>query len=56
MSLRINDLAPDFTVVKHTGGDDVIIAGSVSDDDAKKLFPDGGTAPKPYLRVVKQPG
>ena len=39
---------------KH--GDDVIIAGSVSDDDAKTLFPDGWKSPKPYLRVVKQPG
>ncbi|MBA2722256.1 MAG: peroxiredoxin [Methylibium sp.] len=39
---------------KH--GDDVIIAGSVSDEDAKKLFPAGWKAPKPYLRVVKQPG
>lgn len=38
---------------KH--GEDVIIAGSVSDDDAKKLFPDGWKAPKPYLRIVKQP-
>ena len=37
-------------------GDDVIIAGSVSDEDAKKLFPGGWTAPKPYLRIVKQPG
>lgn len=37
-------------------GDDVIIAGSVSDDDAKKLFPGGWNAVKPYLRVVKQPG
>jgi len=36
-------------------GDDVIIAGSVSDDDAKKLFPEGWKAPKPYLRIVKQP-
>ena len=36
-------------------GEDVIIAGSVSDDDAKKLFPAGWTAPKPYLRIVKQP-
>ena len=35
--------------------EDVIIAGSVSDDDAKKLFPGGWNAPKPYLRVVKQP-
>ena len=39
---------------KH--GDDVIIAGSVSDDDAKTLFPAGWKAPKPYLRIVKQPG
>jgi thioredoxin-dependent peroxiredoxin len=39
---------------KH--GDDVIIAGSVSDDDAKMLFPAGWKAPKPYLRIVKQPG
>jgi len=36
-------------------GDDVIIAGSVSDDEAKELFPDGWDAPKPYLRVTKQP-
>ena len=37
-------------------GQDVIIAGSVSDADAKTLFPDGWKAPKPYLRIVKQPG
>jgi hypothetical protein len=36
-------------------GDDVIIAGSVSDDDAKELFPDGWETPLPYMRVVKQP-
>ena len=36
-------------------GDDVIIAGSVSDDEAKKLFPKGWQAPKPYLRIVPQP-
>jgi thioredoxin-dependent peroxiredoxin len=38
---------------KH--GDDVIIAASVSDEDAKTLFPQGWTTVKPYLRVVKQP-
>ena len=38
---------------KH--GEDVIIAGSVSDEDAKKKYPDGWKAPKPYLRIVKQP-
>jgi alkyl hydroperoxide reductase subunit AhpC len=37
-------------------GDDVIIAGSVSDEEAKKLFPQGWKAPRPYLRVTKQPG
>ena len=36
-------------------GDDVIIAGSVSDDDAKKIYPDGWKAPRPYLRIVPQP-
>jgi len=36
-------------------GDDVIIAGSVTDDDAKTLFPEGWKAPKPYLRIVKSP-
>jgi alkyl hydroperoxide reductase subunit AhpC len=36
-------------------GQDVIIAGSVSDDDAKKLFPQGWKAPKPYLRITQQP-
>ena len=43
------------TPVNWKQGEDVIIAGSVSDDDAKKLFPQGWKAPKPYLRIVKQP-
>jgi alkyl hydroperoxide reductase subunit AhpC len=44
------------TPVNWKHGDDVIIAGSVSDADAKTLFPGGWRAPKPYLRIVKQPG
>jgi thioredoxin-dependent peroxiredoxin len=36
-------------------GQDVIIAGSVSDEDAKKQYPGGWKAPKPYLRIVPQP-
>jgi alkyl hydroperoxide reductase subunit AhpC len=44
------------TPVNWKQGDDVIIAGSVNDEDAKKLFPQGWKAPKPYLRIVKQPG
>jgi alkyl hydroperoxide reductase subunit AhpC len=43
------------TPVNWKKGDDVIIAGSVSDDEAKALFPAGWKAPKPYLRIVKQP-
>ncbi|MEA2161685.1 MAG: thioredoxin-dependent peroxiredoxin [Solirubrobacteraceae bacterium] len=36
-------------------GDDVIIAGSVSDDDARQTYPDGWKAPRPYIRIVPQP-
>ena len=36
-------------------GGDVIIAGSVSDDEAKTIYPGGWEAPKPYLRLVPQP-
>ena len=36
-------------------GEDVIIAGSVTDEEAKKLYPEGWKAPKPYLRLVHQP-
>ncbi len=44
------------TPVNWQQGQDVIIAGSVSDTDAKTMFPEGWKAPKPYLRIVKQPG
>ena len=36
-------------------GEDVIIAGSVTDEDAKKTYPQGWKAPKPYIRIVPQP-
>ena len=36
-------------------GDDVIIAGSVSDDEAKTIYPNGWKSPKPYIRIVPQP-
>lgn len=36
-------------------GEDVIIGGSVKDEEAKAMFPEGWKAPKPYLRIVKQP-
>jgi alkyl hydroperoxide reductase subunit AhpC len=43
------------TPVNWKQGDDVIIAGSVTDEEAKKLFPHGWKSPKPYLRIVRQP-
>jgi alkyl hydroperoxide reductase subunit AhpC len=43
------------TPVNWQQGDDVIIAGSVSDDDAKETYPDGWDSPKPYIRIVPQP-
>ena len=43
------------TPVNWKQGEDVIIAGSVSDDDAKKVYPNGWKAPKPYIRIVPQP-
>ncbi len=44
------------TPVNWKQGEDVIIAGSVSDDEARKIYPDGWNAPRPYLRIVPQPG
>jgi alkyl hydroperoxide reductase subunit AhpC len=43
------------TPVNWKQGEDVIIAGSVSDEDAKKTYPQGWKAPKPFLRIVPQP-
>jgi alkyl hydroperoxide reductase subunit AhpC len=43
------------TPVNWKHGDDVIIAGSVSNDEAKKIYPNGWKEPKPYIRIVPQP-
>jgi alkyl hydroperoxide reductase subunit AhpC len=43
------------TPVNWKQGEDVIIAGSVSDEEAKQKYPEGWKSPKPYLRIVKQP-
>ena len=37
-------------------GDEVIIAASVSDEEAKTTYPQGWKAPRPYMRIVPQPG
>ncbi|HEY1076303.1 MAG TPA: peroxiredoxin [Fontimonas sp.] len=55
-SLQLTDGHKVATPVNWKHGDDVIIVPSVSNDDAKKLFPQGWNEIKPYLRVVKQPG
>jgi alkyl hydroperoxide reductase subunit AhpC len=43
------------TPVNWKQGDDVIIAGSVSDDEAREKYPEGWDSPKPYIRIVPQP-
>ncbi len=43
------------TPVNWQPGEDVIIAGSVSDEEAKATYPDGWKTPKPYIRIVPQP-
>jgi thioredoxin-dependent peroxiredoxin len=43
------------TPVNWKEGDDVIIAGSVSDDQAREQYPDGWESPRPYIRIVPQP-
>jgi hypothetical protein len=43
------------TPVSWQQGEDVIIAGSVSNDEAKETYPDGWKEPKPYIRIVPHP-
>jgi alkyl hydroperoxide reductase subunit AhpC len=55
-SLQLTAKFKVSTPVNWQQGDHVIIAGSVSDDEAKRVYPNGWEAPKPYLRIVPQPG
>jgi alkyl hydroperoxide reductase subunit AhpC len=54
-SLQLTARHKVATPVNWQQGEDVIIAGSVSDEDARKQYPDGWKAPKPYIRIVPQP-
>lgn len=54
-SLQLTARYKVATPAQWQPGDDVIIAGSVSDEDARKQYPQGWKAPKPYIRIVPQP-
>jgi alkyl hydroperoxide reductase subunit AhpC len=54
-SLQLTAKFKVATPVNWQQGDDVIIAGSVSDEQAREIYPDGWKAPRPYLRIVPQP-
>ena len=54
-SLQLTDRFKVATPVNWRHGEDVIIVPSVSNDEARKLFPEGWNEHRPYLRVVKQP-
>lgn len=54
-SLQLTASHKVATPAQWQPGGDVIIAGSVSDQQAKEIWPDGWEAPRPYLRIVPQP-
>jgi thioredoxin-dependent peroxiredoxin len=54
-SLQLTAKHKVSTPVNWQQGDDVIISGSVSDEEAKKTYPQGWKAPRPYIRIVPQP-
>jgi thioredoxin-dependent peroxiredoxin len=54
-SLQLTAKHKVATPAQWREGDEVIIAGSVSDDEAKQLYPDGWKSPKPYIRIVPAP-
>jgi thioredoxin-dependent peroxiredoxin len=54
-SLQLTSKHKVSTPVNWKLGEDVIISGSVSDEDAKKQYPQGWKSPKPYIRIVPQP-
>ena len=54
-SLQLTAKHKVATPVNWQQGDNVIIAGSVSDDEAKERYPEGWDSPRPYIRIVPQP-
>ena len=54
-SLQLTARHKVATPVNWKQGEDVIIAGSVTDDEAKTIYPQGWKSPKPYIRIVPHP-
>ena len=54
-SIQLTDKHKVATPVNWQQGDDVIILPTLSNEDAEKLFPQGWTEKKPYLRITRQP-
>jgi alkyl hydroperoxide reductase subunit AhpC len=54
-SLQLTTKHKVSTPVNWQQGEDVIIAGSVNDEQARELWPEGWEAPRPWLRIVPQP-
>jgi alkyl hydroperoxide reductase subunit AhpC len=54
-SLQLTARHKVATPVNWQHGDEVIIAGSVSNDEARRTYPDGWKEPRPYIRIVAQP-
>jgi alkyl hydroperoxide reductase subunit AhpC len=55
-SLQLTAKHKVATPAQWNEGDDVIISGSVSDEEAKETYPEGWKSPRPYIRIVPQPG
>jgi len=54
-SMQLTSAHKVATPVNWKNGEDVIIAGSVTDEEAKQKYPEGWKSPKPYIRIVPQP-
>jgi alkyl hydroperoxide reductase subunit AhpC len=54
-SLQLTAKSKVATPAQWQQGDDVIIAGSVTNEQAKEIWPEGWKEPKPYIRIVPQP-
>jgi alkyl hydroperoxide reductase subunit AhpC len=54
-SLQLNAKHRVATPANWKPGDEVILTAAITDEEAKKLYPDGWKTPRPYIRIVPQP-